>query len=511
MRSKFICLLLCLCLMIPAGAEARELPAANDVLSALAEKAGYDSIQNWIDRYLSISVGAGSENVILAAAVLHPELDFSSYEASALEVLNDEGSRLSAATKQYIIHVLFCLGHEPGALSVYVPDAPQEQGIMSLIYAIHLADDGIIPDGDLLRTKLLSLCLPDGGWAIFGENSDVDVTAMALQALPGNEFQNAAWEDFGRLSSMQLEDGGFKSFGEENCESLAQVIMALVSRGMHPESEASFIKNENTPTDALKKFALDGLFTHSLGGEYSFSASAQAMLALLSLEKGLSVWELRREAHSTPSSSFYRPESSAAYNTSSAQNNGTYKLPAVLCVCAAAVLLCVLLIIFRKRNIKNFLFIAAVAVLIITAILLTNITSVDEYYKDEKITSEKTGTVTLSINCEKLVGKTDLSACEDGVILSPTTFAIYENDTVYDLLVRAAKEKHIRLDLRGGYVAGIESVYELKFGELSGWIYHVNGIEAKYGCREYRLSDGDVVEWLYTLELGKDLLQNETA
>ncbi|MBQ9543874.1 MAG: DUF4430 domain-containing protein [Clostridia bacterium] len=119
--------------------------------------------------------------------------------------------------------------------------------------------------------------------------------------------------------------------------------------------------------------------------------------------------------------------------------------------------------------------------------------------------------MTLSINCEKIVGKSDLVVWENGEILAPCSFDIYENDTVYDLLVRAAKEKQLRLDLRGSYVAGIESIYELKFGELSGWIYHVNGVEAKYGCREYKLSDGDVVEWMYTLELGKDLVQNETA
>ena len=71
--------------------------------------------------------------------------------------------------------------------------------------------------------------------------------------------------------------------------------------------------------------------------------------------------------------------------------------------------------------------------------------------------------------------------------------------------MRAAREKKLRLDLRGTYVAGIESVYELKFGPLSGWIYHVNGVEAKYGCGEDYPQDRDFIEWLYTLELGRDL------
>ena len=520
MKSKILCLLLCLCLLIPAAAEARELPAPDGVLSALAGEAGYDSLQDWIDLGLSRSVGAGAENVMLAAAVMHPELDFSSYISSALAKLKDEGSYLSAATRQYILHVLFCLGQLPETLSAFVSEDPGEQGIMSVIYAIHLADDGVIPDGNALRQKLLSLRLADGGWAIFGEKSDVDVTAMALQALgDGEDCADAVAEAFAFLSSKQLEDGGFKSFGEENCESLAQVVMALVSHSMAPENDADFIKNENTLTDALSVFVCENLFAHSVGGEFSFSASTQSMLALLSMERGVSVWDFRMEnsapASSSPSASRSAqssPKTSAETPASSgAGSPGAYKTTAALCVSAAALILCAVLFFLKKRNAKNFLFILLAAVLIIAAILLTDISSVDDYYAARDVTAEKAGTVTLSINCEKLLGRSELAVWENGDILAPCSFALYENDTVYDLLVRAAKEKQIRLDLRGGYVAGIESIYELKFGELSGWIYHVNGIEAKYGCREYVLSDGDVVEWMYTLELGKDLLQNETS
>ncbi|MBQ9543872.1 MAG: terpene cyclase/mutase family protein [Clostridia bacterium] len=234
MRSKILALLLCFCLLIPAAAEARELPASDEVLTAFAKQSGFDSLQGWIDESLSASVGAGAENVVLAAAALHPELDFSVYVSSALEKLSGSASSLSPATVQYIIHVLSRLGAEPGTLSVYVPEEPEEKGIMSLIYAIHLADDGIIPDGDKLREKLLSLRHSDGGWSIFGEVSDVDVTAMALQALSGEDYEEASKAAFDCLASKQLEDGGFKSFGEENCESLSQVILALVAHGYDP-------------------------------------------------------------------------------------------------------------------------------------------------------------------------------------------------------------------------------------------------------------------------------------
>ena len=37
-------------------------------------------------------------------------------------------------------------------------------------------------------------------------------------------------------------------------------------------------------------------------------------------------------------------------------------------------------------------------------------------------------------------------------------------------------------------------------GDLSGWVYTVNGISANVGCGSYYLKDGDVVEWLYTTD-----------
>ena len=55
------------------------------------------------------------------------------------------------------------------------------------------------------------------------------------------------------------------------------------------------------------------------------------------------------------------------------------------------------------------------------------------------------------------------------------------------------------------YIAGINYLYEFDFGDLSGWIYHVNGSAPSVGCGEYILKDGDRIEWLYTCDLGNDL------
>ena len=55
------------------------------------------------------------------------------------------------------------------------------------------------------------------------------------------------------------------------------------------------------------------------------------------------------------------------------------------------------------------------------------------------------------------------------------------------------------------YVAGIQYLYEFDFGDLSGWVYHVNGVSPDVGCGAYALADGDRIEWLYTRALGNDV------
>ena len=55
------------------------------------------------------------------------------------------------------------------------------------------------------------------------------------------------------------------------------------------------------------------------------------------------------------------------------------------------------------------------------------------------------------------------------------------------------------------YIEGIHNLYEFDVGELSGWMYSVNGWYPNYGCSRYALKDGDVVEWRYTCDLGFDV------
>ena len=61
------------------------------------------------------------------------------------------------------------------------------------------------------------------------------------------------------------------------------------------------------------------------------------------------------------------------------------------------------------------------------------------------------------------------------------------------------------------YIEGIGNLYEFDCGELSGWMYQVNGWFPNYGCSRYQLKEGDQVQWVYTCDLGADVGGNYSA
>ena len=99
----------------------------------------------------------------------------------------------------------------------------------------------------------------------------------------------------------------------------------------------------------------------------------------------------------------------------------------------------------------------------------------------------------------------------DGVILPSTTVTFSEGESVYDVLQRVCRENGIHMEsswtpmYNSAYVEGINNLYEFDVSQGSGWMYRVNGWFPNYGCSRYALQNGDVVEWLYTCDLGNDV------
>ena len=100
---------------------------------------------------------------------------------------------------------------------------------------------------------------------------------------------------------------------------------------------------------------------------------------------------------------------------------------------------------------------------------------------------------------------------EDGLILDLDQIPLETGDTVFTLVRRVLQEQniHFEFSFTGGpetaYLQGVGNLYEFDCGPLSGWEYQVNGQFQGVGCGQYTLSDGDVVGWYYTCDLGADI------
>lgn len=133
---------------------------------------------------------------------------------------------------------------------------------------------------------IVSAQLPEGGFALGGSAMDVDITAMALQALAPYQEQYPAVIDaaLNALSAAQTVNGGYESWGAQNSESCAQVILALCALDIDPVEDGRFQKAEGGVVDALLAFRLaDGSFSHERGKEADAMACEQAMQALTAM------------------------------------------------------------------------------------------------------------------------------------------------------------------------------------------------------------------------------------
>ena len=127
-------------------------------------------------------------------------------------------------------------------------------------------------------------------------------------------------------------------------------------------------------------------------------------------------------------------------------------------------------------------------------------------------------TCTISIRCDTILNHMDWLdpnkvelVPEDGVILPATAVTFYEGESVFNVLQRTCRQNAIHMEFENtpmynsAYIEGIHNLYEFDCGELSGWMYSVNGWFPNYGCSRYALKDGDVIAWVYTCDLGYDV------
>jgi len=168
-----------------------------------------------------------------------------------------------------------------------------------------------------LIAEILGAELNGGGWDLRGQSADPDMTAMAIQALAPyyathQEVKVAVNRGITKLSSIQAASGGFRSWGTENLESAAQVLIALSAIDVSLVSDARFLKNNNSIVDNICNMQTsEGAFSHVIGGGIDGIATDQGALALIAYQRaraGQSSLFDMTETSPTPASTSERPE-----------------------------------------------------------------------------------------------------------------------------------------------------------------------------------------------------------
>ena len=199
---------------------------------------------------------------------------------------------------------------------------------------------------------IVSAQLPEGGFSLGGGAMDVDITAMALQALAPyrEQYQEVIDAALNALSAAQTVTGGFESWGAQSSESCAQVILALTALDIDPTADERFQKNQRNVAEALMDFRLsDGGFAHEKDGPLDAMACEQAMQALTAMElrqQGEGRFFDLTAAHpvqleTTPDTDTETP----------AESGGSFPvLPVVLIVIAVVIAMALVLVLKKKRE-----------------------------------------------------------------------------------------------------------------------------------------------------------------
>ncbi|MCR4992035.1 MAG: DUF4430 domain-containing protein [Lachnospiraceae bacterium] len=508
-------------------------------------------VLEFIRTSLVYNIGGTAEWYVLGLSQ-YGDYDFTEYREALEKYVSEKKITGASAKLKFALLLSYVDGDKSYIDKTLTDDSIGGQGIMSYVFGLHLLNNGFTGtvSADEIIDIIGSFQHEDGGWSVMGDYGDVDVTAMVLQAIapytdkafvpdPGNTNSGLterqaviitmAKRGIEFLSGKQEDDGVFASFGVRNAESTAQVITALSALGIDCAADDRFIKNGISPIDGIKLFLLeDGCFAHKEGDVSSPSATVQtfySMVAYLRCKEGMTPLYVRDKNEKKLNVIFIEKADPAGENdkdenisnsdntennADSSESRGTgYKPKAIAVLIGVCLVVCGILFALKKHW-KNYLFVGLVAVAGVLVIIFTDFSKPEDYYGQSTEKENAVGTVTMSIRCDILKGKEpNAHIPKDYCILDTTEFKLLEGESVYDILLEAAKEYSISVEHEGGsdiiYISGINYLYENDYGDLSGWVYKVNGVLPSVGCGGYKPEDGDVIEWCYTLDLGNDV------
>ena len=309
-----------LAVMLIAAIPMTAFAASADSLKALTEEAGcaYEDILNSklvvpgesVSDWIAIATGCSGDPVKRNAYLKGLE-DYVTAEYEKNGCLHN----IKATEYHRISLAVLALGGDPTAFGTDASGEPINliaegtyywenseslgtQGLNGWIWALITVDAkyyDIPRDAVYTRERMIDEILAaqtdEGGFGLSGGSPDVDITAMALQALasyyPQHEnVKGSVDRALGWLSAQQSDTGDFSAWGTSSAESTAQVVIALCSLSIDPRTDTRFIKNGKTALDGLMQYQVDGgMFRHTTDGEADVMATEQAALALIALER----------------------------------------------------------------------------------------------------------------------------------------------------------------------------------------------------------------------------------
>ena len=415
---------------------------------------------------------------------------------------------------------LAAMGHDPSQaveLGVFQSETLGRQGFNAYIWALialnvtgESAPDNSLNTAQSLTEYIVASQHDDGSFSLFGDGGDVDITSAAVYALASadsDEAQEAAQRGADWLCEIE---GGYTSMGVRNCESTAQAVIALAAAGRTEKAE-----------EAARQLAEyrrpDGGYAHLPDGDTNRMATAQTLEAFTALalsQRGEGLFSALPAVSPGLSSQDGSADIDVSADSQIAGNpeNGNTAEPVIPGTAQSSAGMLAAAIIRRKKLlIPGAVLLAAVC----GGVWLLDIRTPSEYYAQEVTGGME---VTFSADCKSVLGRMDTIDPSvnqpsvippDGVVIAECTLSLPEGSSAFDALITAARQQQVRVDYTGSswgtYVRSIGYISEFGFGELSGWMYRVNGEFPQVYAGEFTLHEGDVVEFVYTCDLGGDV------
>ncbi len=364
------------------------------------------------------------------------------------------------------------------------------------------------------------------------------LTSMNIDVFSDERFIKNGYNVLDGLMVYRCENGGFshQSGSDANEMSCVQSMMALVALHRYSTSQGRFydfgtyeytkIPDPEENSSAIVEQETDQS-SQTVKKEESLPVTGSVSHAVTSLPVSSVSSAVTKNNVTHPTSvsvdeekTFTQQAENHDKTVPSQKKSGNLAVKIVIVLSASAAAVMVFFIFRKKPKLRNnILFVIAVIAAVLLIVSSLKIKSVENYYKSEDSDSVS-GKVTLSIDCITLSDNYDSLdedlrkyVPSDGYILKSAEYDISNGDTVYDVLLKAVKENKLEFSFQGSsqnslgtvYVQSIANLGEFDFGELSGWIYTVNGQQKSTGCDSFTVSDGDVIRWAYTCDLGRDI------